>query len=120
MLVVTEGTLKSSKGSVLSVEHASRPKKKSLDKKKKLAKKLKKEKKKAPKPKSTIKKEKIFHCNIVRHWKRNCPTYLADLKKGKAAQPYEGMLVFESNITVTFSFSWILDSGSSAHICTSM
>ena len=30
------------------------------------------------------------------------------------------MFVFESNLTVTSSFSWILDSGSSAHICTSM
>ena len=53
MLVVTEGTLKSSKGSVLSVERASRPKRKSLSKRMKPVKKLKKDKKEAPKPKST-------------------------------------------------------------------
>ena len=52
MLVVIKGTLKSSKGSVLSVEHASRLKRKSLGKKKKPAKKLKrdnKNKKETPK-----------------------------------------------------------------------
>ena len=43
-----------------------------------------------------------------------------DLKKAKAAGASEGMLVIESNLTVTSNFSWILDSGSSAYICTSM
>ena len=66
MLVVTEDTLKSSKRSVLSVEQASRPKRKSLGKKKP-AKKLKKEKKEAPKPKSITNKEKCFHCNVTGH-----------------------------------------------------
>ena len=119
MLVVTEGTLKSSKRSVLSVERASIPKRKSQDKKKP-AKKLKKEKKEAPKPKSTTDKGKCFHYNIAGHWKRNYPTYLADLKKAKVAEPSEGMLIFESNLMVTTNFSWLLDSGSSAHICTSI
>ena len=67
MLVVTEDTLKSSKENVLSVEQASRPKRKSLGKKKKPAKKLKKEKKEAPKPKSISSKGKCFYCNVVRH-----------------------------------------------------
>ena len=30
------------------------------------------------------------------------------------------MLVIESNLTVSSTFSWVLDSGLSAHICTSM
>ena len=30
------------------------------------------------------------------------------------------MLVIESNLTVSSTFSWVLDSGSSAHLCTSM
>ena len=99
MLVITEGTLKSSKGSILSIERASRPKRKSLGKKKKPAKKLKKEKKEAPKPKSITNKGKCFHYNVIKHWKRNCPTYLVDLKKAKAVRPYEGMLIFESDLT---------------------
>ena len=94
MLVVTEGTLKNSKKNVLSVERASRPKRKSLDKKKKPMKKLKKEKKEAPKPKSTTEQKKCFHYNVTGHWKRNCPTYLADLKKAKVVGPFEGMLIF--------------------------
>ena len=120
MLVVTEGTLKSSKENVLLVEQASRPKRKSLGKRKKPAKKLKKEKKEAPKPKSKTDKRKCFHCNVVGYWKRNHPTYLADLKKAKAIGPSEGMLIFESNLMVTSSFNWRLDSSSSTHISTSI
>ena len=30
------------------------------------------------------------------------------------------MLVIESNLTVSFASSWVLDSSSSAHLCTSM
>ena len=30
------------------------------------------------------------------------------------------MLVIESNFTISFASSWVLDSGSSAHLCTSM
>ena len=30
------------------------------------------------------------------------------------------MLVIESNLTVSSASSWVLDSGSSAHLCTSM
>ena len=119
MLVIIEGTLKSSKRSVLSVEWASRPKRKSLGKKK-LTKKLKKEKKEAPKSKFITNKGKCFHCNVAEHWKRNCPTYLENLKKAKATGPSEGMLIFESKLTITSSFSWILDSDSSVHICTSI
>ena len=65
MLVVIEGTLKSSKGSVLSVEQASRRKRKSLGKKKNLAKKLKKEKKEDPKPKSTIEKKNVSIATLL-------------------------------------------------------
>ena len=68
-------------------------------------KKMKKEKKEAPKPKSTIEQGKCFHYNVIGFWKRNCPTYLADLKKAKAAGPFEGMLIFESNLMVTSYFS---------------
>ena len=46
ILVVSEDTLKSSKENVLSVEQASRSKRKSLGKRKKLTKKLKKERRK--------------------------------------------------------------------------
>ena len=70
MLVTAELSLKSSKGSVLTVERTS-SKRKSFGKKKKSAKKQKvdgKKKKMEPKKKAT-KKEKYFHCNSDGHWK---------------------------------------------------
>ena len=38
----------------------------------------------------------------------------------KNDQPSEGMLIVESNLMISSTSSWVLDSGSSAHICTSM
>ena len=51
--------------------------------------------------------------------KRNCPQYLATLKN-KMDGPSGGMLVIESNLTVSSASSWMLDSSSSTHLCTSM
>ena len=45
---------------------------------------------------------------------------MAILKNKKEAGPSEGMLVIESNLTILFASSWVLDYGSSAHLCTSM
>ena len=40
--------------------------------------------------------------------------------KEKGEMPCEGMLVIKSNLIIFSTFNWILDSDSSAHICTSM
>ena len=64
-------------------------------------------------------KEKYFHCNNDGHWKQNCPTYLATLKNKKEG-PFGGMLIIESNLTVSSASSWVLDSSSNAHLCTFM
>ena len=77
-----------------------------------------KKKKAEPKKKADV-KGKYFHCNSDGHWKQNCPTYLATLKNKKKG-PSRGMLVIKSNLTVSSASSWVLDSGSSAHLCTSM
>ena len=50
----------------------------------------------------------------------NCPKYLESLKTKKGDKPSEGMLVIESNLIVSSTSSWVLDSGSSTHICISI
>ena len=77
-------------------------------------------KKKKTELKKATDKEKYFHYNTDGHWKRNYPTYLATLKNKKKIDPSGGMLVIESNHTVSSISSRVLDSGSSAHLCTSM
>ena len=85
---------------------------------------MKKQKKEKKLKKGTSKKaadrEKYFHCHNDSHGKRNYSLYLESLKIKKSNKPLEGMLIVESNLMVFSMFSWILDFGSSAHICTSM
>ena len=73
--------------------------------------------------KKAIEKEKCFHCNSNGHWKRNYPHYLASLKNKKDSIPSEGMsnlLVIKTNLMVSFTSNWIIESGSSAYLCTFM
>ncbi|GJZ62466.1 retrotransposon protein, putative, ty1-copia subclass, partial [Tanacetum coccineum] len=57
------------------------------------------------------------HCHKTGYWKRNCPLYLAELKKNKAsASGTSGIFMIE-----LFSFpksnTWIYDTGCGTHIC---
>ena len=122
MLVSVEETLKSSRGTILIMERTSSSKKK-FDWKKK-SKRTKKQKKES-KPKKDISKKveakrKCFHCDAEGHWRRNYPLYLESLKIKKDDKPSEDMLIIESNLTVSSTSNWILDSSLSAHICTLM
>ena len=124
MLVTTKGTLKSSKGTVLVTKQTSSSKRKSIEKKKKSMKKQKVENrpKKEVSKKKAAEKGKYFHYNNNGHWKRNCPAYLMSLKNKKDGTPFKDMsdlLIIETNIMISFTSSWIIDSGSSTHLCTS-
>ena len=113
--------MKSSRSSVLVVEWASFKKKPQGKKKNKSAKKQKKKSKpKKDTSKKAVEKEKCFHCNSNGYERRNYPSYLESLKMEKGEQPSEGMLIIESNLIVSSTSSWILDSDSSAHICMSI
>ena len=37
-----------------------------------------------PKKQNPAKDSDCFHCGKVRHWRRNCPSYHGELRKGKA------------------------------------
>src|SRR3954471_17590873 len=75
---------------------------------------------KAPKPKPGV---VCFYCKGEGHWKHNCPKYLKDKKASKVAKRDEG--IFDIHIVVVFltsagNTSWILDTGSVAHISNSI
>ena len=121
ILVTTEGTLKSSRGSILAVEQAPSKRKSQRKKKNKLTKKQKKESKpKKDTSKKAVEKGKCFYYNSDSHWRRNYPSYLESLKMKKSEQLSEGMLITESNLMIFSTSNWVLNSSSSAHICTSM
>ena len=106
MWVTTEGTLKSSRGTVLTMERNSF-KIMFIEKKKiKYAKKQKKESKpKKDIPKKVEAKGKHFYCDAEGHWRRNCPLYLESLKIKKDDKPSKGMLVIESNLMISSTSS---------------
>ena len=64
-------------------------------------------KKKTESKKKVAEKEKYFHCQSDGHWKRNYPQYLAILKN-KNDGLSGGMLILESNLTVSSASSWCL------------
>ena len=72
---------------------------------------------KAPKPKPQ-KESMCFHCNKPGHWKRNCPVYLEELKKGGATSTTSCIYVIEVNLSI--STSWVLDTGCGSHICSNV
>jgi hypothetical protein len=74
---------------------------------------------KTPTPKKSGKvpnDDPCFECGVVGHWRRNCPTYLAELKKKKAGEAStSGIYMIE---LYTFSTnSWVFDTGCGTHIC---
>src|ERR1041385_5049741 len=75
---------------------------------------------KAPKPKPGV---ECFYCKGEGHWKRNCPKYLKDKKAGKVAKREEGIFdihIVDLLLTSVGNTSWILDTGSVAHISNSI
>ncbi|GJS67478.1 retrotransposon protein, putative, ty1-copia subclass [Tanacetum coccineum] len=55
----------------------------------------------------------------IGHWKRNCPYYLAELRKKKknAASEAGGSGIFTIELNTFLNRSWIYDTGCGTHIC---
>ena len=60
-----------------------------------------------------------FYCNEIGHWKRDCKKFKEDQKKGSGTST-SGIFVIEINISTYQTDSWVLDTGSGAHICSNM
>ncbi|KAK2352400.1 secreted RxLR effector protein [Trifolium repens] len=121
MLRTAEQNLKSKGKSILMVsngnKHHKKPKKQGGKWKGKGVAKP-KETPPALKPSGSISKEgNCFYCGKTGHWKRNCPKYLEDKKKG-VAPTTSGIFVIEINLST--STSWVLDTGCGSHICTNV
>ncbi|GKD81487.1 zinc finger, CCHC-type containing protein, partial [Tanacetum coccineum] len=65
-------------------------------------------------------KDSICHeCGETRHWKGNCPQYLAELlkKKKNAASRAGSSGIFAIELNTLLNRSWIYDTGCGTHIC---
>ena len=72
------------------------------------------------KPKSGPKLEtECFYCKGTRHWKRNCPKYLADKKDGKVNKGIFDIQIINVYFTSVRSNPLVFDTGSVANICNS-
>lgn len=72
-----------------------------------------------PKKKNPAKDAECFHCGKVGHWRRNCPLYQSELKKGKAGETSKSG-IFQIQLYTFSSDSWIFDTGCGTHICNNM
>ena len=74
------------------------------------------------KPKSGASSDaECFFCKEKGHWKRNCKKYLAEKKKtGKSSSGMSVIHVIDVFLAGPHCKSWVLDTGSVAHICNSM
>ena len=74
-----------------------------------------------PKPKRAV-EDTCYHCNKIGHWKRNCPEYLAQVRRDRAST--SGIFIFPViDISLScdaVSSNWILDSACPVHICNSL
>ncbi|GJZ06377.1 zinc finger, CCHC-type containing protein [Tanacetum coccineum] len=86
-----------------------------------------------PKPKQNpieeenLKKDQACHyCNVVGHWKRNCPLYLEELRTNKNKKAEHGaatsgnlFMIELFNLTHKLN-SWVYDTGCGIHICNTL
>ncbi|GJU25703.1 zinc finger, CCHC-type containing protein [Tanacetum coccineum] len=58
-----------------------------------------------------------YHCKEVGHWRRNYPSYLAELKKRKNASGASTLGIFTLELYAFPNKTWVYDMGCGTHIC---
>ncbi|GJV74691.1 retrotransposon protein, putative, ty1-copia subclass [Tanacetum coccineum] len=82
----------------------------------------------APKPKippppkrdNPAKDSICHHCKEVGHWRRNCPSYQAELKKRKEASMASTSGIFTIELYAFPNKTWVYDTGCGTHICNTL
>ena len=68
-----------------------------------------------------MQKGKYFYCQGKGHWKKNYPKFLESIKgKDKIEEGDTFSNLFISKCSKSSSKSWVLDTGASSHICSSL
>ncbi|GJY32064.1 zinc finger, CCHC-type containing protein [Tanacetum coccineum] len=82
----------------------------------------------APKPKippppkrdNTVKDSICHHYKEVGHWRRNCPSYQAELEKRKEASMASTSGIFTIELYAFPNKTWVYDTGCGTHICNTL
>ncbi|GJY98063.1 zinc finger, CCHC-type containing protein [Tanacetum coccineum] len=70
-----------------------------------------------PKRDNLTKDSICHHCKEVGHWRRNCPSYHAELKKRKNASVASTLGIFTIELYAFPNNTWVYDMGCGTHIC---
>ncbi|GKG17010.1 zinc finger, CCHC-type containing protein, partial [Tanacetum coccineum] len=70
-----------------------------------------------PKRDNRAKDSVCHHCKEVGHWRRNCPSYQAELKKRKNASMASTSGIFTIELYAFPNKTWVYDTGCGTHIC---
>ncbi|GJW03470.1 zinc finger, CCHC-type containing protein [Tanacetum coccineum] len=73
-----------------------------------------------PKREHPAKDSVYHHCKEVGHWKRNCPSYQAELKKRKSASIASTLGIFTIELYAFPNKTWVYDTGCGTHICNTL
>ena len=75
-----------------------------------------------PAKKKKAAEDKCHHCGKIGHWRRNCPDYIASVRRERASA--SGMFIFPvidiSLACEAISSGWVLDSACPTHICNTL
>ncbi|GKB44075.1 hypothetical protein Tco_0889017 [Tanacetum coccineum] len=69
------------------------------------------------KKKHPTKDAECHHCHMLKHWRRNYPPYLTELKKNKASTSSTSRIFTIELYSFPKTNSWIYDIGCGTHIC---